>query len=587
MHSVMKNASAVLFRATGVQQARVPLLALALMFVVAVCAVSYLALASFFLRNAEQVAPQRAQFFASAMDTALARLEHLPYVLSIDNTTLDALVQNDASRLNPILETVAERAQAEFVYVLDINGRTIASSNYQDSDTLVGNNYTFRPYFRDAIAGGQGRFYAVGVTTGRPGYFIAEPVRAGDGTIFGVVVVKIAFEDLSRTLSNSGELVLVTNAQGVVLASSQTELIYGFIAPLSSFARRTLEEQQQFGDQTLFPLDWTSQEDRRAQLDGTNYVWTQAQLANEDWTLHLISLVSDFRRQALLYVAFGMTALLALAVAAAIYRAAQLRAALAISNADRQRLATEIEDRKSAETRLEEARLELARQNQLAALGQLSASITHELGQPISAMRNYLVAEEIATDAKPGSILPEMSGLVDRMQRILSQLRLFGRTPTTQSESFAAQQTVHAALKLVQHTADQSGVALEITMPQAPCALTGQPERFEQVIVNMLRNGIDAAQGQPNAKVRLNLVDQSDAISLRVSDNGPGLGDLNIADLREPFFSTKPSGKGMGLGLAISGQIVNEMGGTLHAENGPHQGAVFCVIFPKSSTANA
>lgn len=550
------------------------------------CALIYLALTAHFLRSEERLAPQRAQFFASAMDAALTRLEHLPHVLSLNASTKEALRTGDTAALNPVFADIATRSGAEFIYLLDREGRTLASSNYLEADSLVGNSYRFRPYFRDAIAGGEGRFYAVGVTTGRPGYFIAEPVRDAFGGIIGVVTVKISFADLSRTLSDSGQLVLVTNPQNVVLASSRAELVYGLLEPLSPAQEADLAEQQQFGDQSLFALDWASSEDRRARLDGVDYVWTTARLTNEDWTLHLISEVSSLRRQAIAYIAIGLMAVLALAVAASLYRAAQLRQALAISNADRQRLATEIEDRKNAEIRLEAARKELARQNQLAALGQLSASITHELGQPISAMRNYLVAEEIATGAAPGSILPEMTGLVDRMQRILGQLRLFGRTPSDLRETFDLGDTLLAARKLVAHTAREAGVTMTIEEPEPGCSLQGQPERFEQVIVNLLRNAIDAAEGHTGAAVHLSLAQDDCTLTIRVSDNGTGLGDLDITDLREPFFSTKPSGKGMGLGLAISGQIVNEMGGTLSAENNADDGATFLVTVPKGARAH-
>ena len=124
-------------------------------------------------------------------------------------------------------------------------------------------------------------------------------------------------------------------------------------------------------------------------------------------------------------------------------------------------------------------------------------------------------------------------------------------------------------------------MTLSVVLPEEPVTLTGQPQRFEQVIVNLLRNGIDAVAEQADPRVSVNLRETADAVILAVADTGPGLGDLDIADLREPFFSTKPSGKGMGLGLAISGQIVNEMGGTLLAQNGPDGGAVFTVTLPK------
>ncbi|MDP4990612.1 MAG: cache domain-containing protein [Marivita lacus] len=547
---------------------------------------SYLALASYFLRTEAAQTPERAQFFASSIDDALTRLEHLPYVLSIDESTVNALVTGETAELNPILADIASRAGAEFVFVLDLNGKTVASSNYRDTDSLVGKYYTFRPYFRDAVVGGAGRFYAVGVTTGRPGYFIAEPVRDETGTIQGVVTVKIGFNDLNRALSGNGELVLVADEQGVVLASSDPDLIYGYMAPLSDGDRRTLAEQQQFGGETLFPLDWTPESDRRARLDGTAYVWTKADLEEEDWSLHLLSEVRNSRRQALLYVAGGLMTLLLLTVAASVYRAAQLRSALALSNADRKRLTREIEERRNTEKKLESARSELAQKEQLAALGQLSASITHELGQPISAMRNYLVAEEIAANAEPNALWPQLSGLLDRMQRIVDQLRLFGRTSATGATAFPVQETVIAAAQLVQHTAREVGTRLTFDMPEEPVMVRGRPERFEQVIVNVLRNAIDATEGMDEGVVDLSMAERDDTVVVRIEDNGHGLGDLNIADLSKPFFSTKPSGKGMGLGLAISGQIINEMGGTLHAENKADRGAVFMITVPTQAASN-
>lgn len=553
----------------------------------AVAIISYFALAAYFLRTEAAQTPERAQFFASSIDDALTRLEHLPYVLSIDESTLGALVSGNTDEMNPILADIAERAGAEFVYVLDLNGKTVASSNYRDTDSLVGNYYTFRPYFRDAVAGGAGRFYAVGVTTGRPGYFIAEPVRDAEGTIHGVVTVKIGFNDLSRALSGNGELVLVADEQGVVLASSDPDLIYGYMSPLSDGNRRTLEEQQQFGNETLFPLDWVPESERRARLYGTAYVWTKANLEEENWSLHLLSEVRNSRRQALLYVAGGLMTLLLLTVAASVYRAAQLRNALAISNADRQRLTREIEERRIAEKKLESARTELAQKEQLAALGQLSASITHELGQPISAMRNYLVAEEIAANAGPNELWPRLSGLLDRMQRIVDQLRLFGRTSVSATTIFTVQDTVHAAVQLVQHTARDAGTDIILELPEGAVAVRGRPERFEQVIVNLLRNAIDATQGMDAAEVRLAMHQDTDSVVLSVADNGSGLGDLNIDDLSKPFFSTKPSGKGMGLGLAISGQIINEMHGALNARNAAHRGAVFEITLPKTGSADA
>jgi two-component system C4-dicarboxylate transport sensor histidine kinase DctB len=555
-------------------------LIVAVMCLVIVSISGYAALNAYFTSEKTRETPQRAQFFADAIGSALTRLAHLPYVLSIDPGTLAALQTDDVAALNPTLAAVAQRSGAEFVFLMDVDGRTIASSNYADTDSLVGRYYTFRPYFRSAMLGWQGRFYAVGVTTGRPGYFIAEPVRDASGTIFGVVVVKVPFRDLSRAIAESGELILVANSQGVVLAASEPRFLYGLVSALSDFDRATLEQQQQFGSQELSLLDWSEGPIGRVQLSGISYLLTRATLAEEDWTLLLLSDVAEIRRQALLFVAIALTATLSLIIAAALFRAAQLRQALAISNADRQRLETEIQDRRIAEANLDKARTELARKNQLAALGQLSASITHELGQPISAMKNYIAAEEIANDARPGSLSPELSGLVDRMQRIVDQLRLFGRNDPAKSDQFAVQDAIRTAVSLVQHTADAAGAVIALDLAETTLRTSGQANRFEQVLVNLLRNAIDAVADRPDGSVVLRLMDGDD-IEIKVADNGPGLGTLDMDDLKEPFFSTKPSGVGMGLGLAISAQIINEMGGTLDAETADAGGAVFRICLPK------
>ncbi|MDB4112036.1 ATP-binding protein, partial [Yoonia sp.] len=244
------------------------------------------------------------------------------------------------------------------------------------------------------------------------------------------------------------------------------------------------------------------------------------------------------------------------------------------------RLETEIHDRRMAEANLDKARSELARKNQLAALGQLSASITHELGQPISAMKNYLAAEEIAVDARPGSLSPQLTGLVDRMQRIVDQLRLFGRSDPAQNDQFVVQDAVRTAVSLVQHTADAAGATITLDLAQSPMRTRGQATRFEQVVVNLLRNAIDAVADLPDRAVVLRLIDADDVV-IEVADTGPGLGALDMDDLKEPFFSTKPSGVGMGLGLAISAQIINEMDGTLDARTAETGGAVFRISLPK------
>jgi len=180
----------------------------------------------------------------------------------------------------------------------------------------------------------------------------------------------------------------------------------------------------------------------------------------------------------------------------------------------------------------------------------------------------------------PGSVVPQISGLVDRMQRIVDQLRLFGRNDPDQVGAFEMQDALRNAVTMIQHTADAAGVKVTLDLPEHSAMTTGQATRFEQVIVNLARNAVDAIGQEPDGWVRITMGVGTDVV-IEVSVNGPGLGDLRMEDLIEPFFSTKPSGEGMGLGLAISAQIINEMGGTLEAHTSDDGGAIFRITLPK------
>lgn len=543
------------------------------------CALAYSTLNALFLRTASIQTPDRAAFLASTIDNSLNRLAHLPFVLSEMPKVLEALMTDSNDTLNPFLEAVAERSGAEFIFVMDINGRTLSSSNYRSPSSLVGEYYTFRPYFQAALTGRSGRFFAVGATTGRPGYFMAEAVRDAAGTIFGVMVVKINLGEVSRSWTNDGELVLVTNPEGVILASSDEALIFNLIRPLTAFARRAIEDQQQFGDHPLSLVDWRPLQGDRVRLNGRAFLWSTTHVSTEDWTIHVLSDVRGIYARSALVLTAIIAVVLVFAIAATLFRSARLRQALAVSNADRARLITEIEERRLAETRLHDAQEALTRKNRLAALGELSASITHELGQPISAMRNYLVAEEIATNSVPGQLAQPLHRLIDRMQRILDQLRSFARPAAQSAQNFLIADAVQSALSLMQHDASKLGITISSDLEDG-LMLHGDQPKLEQVIINLLRNAFDAVENSEVREVTINLNRSGDMGQLLIQDTGVGIGSFDISQLQEPFFTTKPSGRGMGLGLAISSQIIDDFGGRIEARETAGGGATFTIHLP-------
>ena len=265
-------------------------------------------------------------------------------------------------------------------------------------------------------------------------------------------------------------------------------------------------------------------------------------------------------------------------IGAALKRSEEEEAQLRAAN---ERLAIEIEDRRTAERRLKRTQDELESASRLAALGQLAASVTHELGQPIAAMRNYLAAAEIGS--KGGApMVGKIGALVDRMEGITRQLKFFARTEQDSFGPVDLCDALRASLALVAPNIETDEVMLDVELPKTPVIVRGNKLRLEQVMTNILLNALDAVElaDHPRIDVRCGMDDET--AWFEVMDNGHGLGEATLADLQEPFVTTRESGRGMGLGLAISSGIVNDHGGVMRADNREGVGAVFRVEFPSA-----
>lgn len=548
---------------------------------IAITLAGYFSLLNTFTHRAQDRAPARATALAGSIESALGRLDHLPYVIAQNPTIVVAMSMGETGQMNPLLAAIAQRSGAEVIYLMNLTGQTIAASNYDQPGSFVGQYYNFRPYFRDAVAGKTGYFFAVGVTTGRPGYFVSEPIRNARGTVIGVAVVKLGLNTLTAAWADSGETVLVANADGIVLAASDPSHEFRTLAPLPADVRAQIDARRQFGSSDLTPLDWSQTTPRRAQLDGVSYVTTTAPIPREGWQLTLLTDLRGIRAQALWYVAIGLAILVAIGGGAVLFRSARLNAALQLSIRDRRRLSREIDERRRAETKLHAAQAELARTSRLAALGQLSASITHELGQPISAMRNYITAAEIAAGAVPGGLNAQLSGLVARMQSITDQLRFFATPSRRDSEVVPLTAVLSGARLVMDPDLTHAGAQVTVIAPDTPIYVRGIQHRLEQVLVNLLKNALQSAADQTPPQLTITLTGDGTTARLTVTDNGPGLADKTMLEMQEPFMTTKSSGQGMGLGLAISAQIAQDHNGDITATDTPTGGASFSITLPQ------
>ncbi|MGR3623275.1 sensor histidine kinase [Pseudophaeobacter sp.] len=557
--------------------------------VVGIFRVSY----GYFVSEELAKAQGRLTLYQSTVNAEFERFSHLTHVLSRD-TFVIATAQGEATQeLNLRLEGFANQAGLDAIYLMDATGLTIAASNHADPGSFIGQNYAFRPYLQQALSGQQGRFYAIGTTTGLPGYFIADAVRDAQGEVLGVIAIKIGFAPLEQSWRGSGEQVLLANQDGVVLLSSNPQWRYQTLGALDQAQRQRIDASRQFPGQGLHPLDWAAISETRARIAGDERLHLIADRLHQGWELHYFA--SDDRAVARSWLVTALAVLLAgvalifvqiqrvRQVAVALRRSEQEEAKLRQANAQ---LAIEIAERNTAQRRLRRTERELERASRLAALGQLSASVTHELVQPIAAMRNHLAAAEIARPAMTG-LTDRIGGLVDRMEGIIRQLKFFARSEREEFQDVDLSAALSAALALVAPNIAEFQVEIEADTPDAQVLIRGSNLRVEQVMTNLLRNAIDAVEENAAPKVAVTIGVSNGQAWFQVADNGHGLGDATLNDLQEPFVSTRESGRGMGLGLAISASIINDHGGTMTAHNADSGGAVFTVTFPDADAEDA
>lgn len=522
--------------------------------------------------------------------TVVAELEqhsHLTHILARDTFVTEAVVGGGTGPLNARLEDFAKQSGLEAIYLMDANGVTIAASNFATESSFVGHNYGFRPYFKDALLGKHGRFYAIGMTTGLPGLFLADRVVVEGHEVAGVIAIKKGFSVLEDSWRRAGQQVILTNSDGVVLLASEPTWRYRALTPLTEAQKQEIGAVRQFSGQPLDPLQWRVKANNRAVIGGDERMHLVADDLPDGWQLHYFA--DDDRAVARSWLATAAVVFLAGAlmivfqvqrarrVGRALKRAEKEEAQLRSSN---QKLAVEVAERKAAEARLQKTQKELEQASRLAALGQLSASVTHELGQPIAAMRNHLAAAEI-NPQNAARLGGEISGLVGRMEGITRQLKFFATSSEETFEVFDLRAAMQAGLTLLAPNIEKGAVHVDLQQAEEPVWVRGNRLRLEQVITNVLRNACDAME-EEDAVSRLSVtVGQEGAVAyFDVADTGHGMGAASLPDLQEPFVTTRASGRGMGLGLAISASIIKDHDGTMIAQDRPEGGAVFRVELP-------
>lgn len=543
----------------------------------------------------EQLAEQNRQtldlYVANLLGT-LRRYEELPQILGGLPVLRQALQQPGDPLLqkiaNEALADIRRRTGADVIYLLQPDGTTQVASNWAQADSFVHRNFAFRPYYREAMQGRLARFFGLGTTSIKRGYYFASAVKE-DSRIIGVLVVKVDLEHIERLWGNSPEQLLVIDNYGVVILSSREDWRFHASRPLSAAER----------DEIHANIPYPVQDPKPLRLQQSDWLSQSRTLPETGWTVSIYAprtLIERPVRSVLLIGGATLLALLLLLTLLTLSRHHYLDRIALEAEAKRQleervlertrelenanaQLQQEVHEREQAQRELMRAQDEVVQAGKLTALGTMSASISHELNQPLAAIRSYadnarvLLDHQRTEDARGN--LEQISDLTTRMASIIAHLKAYARGARRAPENVQLQPAIEDALSMVASRRRAMNVELLRDVPDAPLWVQAGETRLRQILGNLLTNALDAlAEKAPPRRLWVIASQDQHGVTLTLRDNGPGFSEDALAHAHEPFFTTKTTAKGLGLGLAICDNLLRALGGRLEMGNHLEGGAV-------------
>ncbi|MET0172948.1 MAG: ATP-binding protein [Agrobacterium vaccinii] len=537
------------------------------------------------------------------LNVALERPRVLPLVLSRDRDMIEALENGGATieQLDRKLEDLIEGTQASVIYLTNLNGVTIASSNWRTPESFVGSNYAFRDYFKRALDTGRAEHYALGNVSRKPGLYISRRVDGPDGKALGVVIAKVEFSRLEADWNIGGRPVYIVDNNGVVLMTSIPEWRFKTVAPIAEARRKSIAESLQFGDEQLSLMPVTTLSTPGPQVAMVNvdaprslrgeYLRLELPVPTTEWKLHYLQpvdpTVNAAVRESRIIAAASLMPLLAIS---AIWlrrrqKAAEARAAAEQDRAElerrvqertidltmaRDRLQAEIVRHEQTAEELQSVQHELVKANRLSILGQVAAGVAHEINQPVATIRAFadnarvFLKRDRKQDADEN--LESIASLTERIGVITSDLKILARKGRTAAEPVSIRLVIEGAVVLLRSRFAGRMDALDIRLPEEAVLVSGSRIRLEQIVINLLQNALEAVEDVEQGRVEVQTQVVGDEVVLTISDNGPGIAQDIHEQLFSPFNTSKEGG--LGLGLVISRDIASDYGGRICVETG-------------------
>lgn len=506
----------------------------------------------------------------------------------------------DLAAVNERLVEVKTISKALEAYVIGRDGTTLAASNWNDPGTFVGKNFSFRPYFQDALAGETGRFFALGTTSLQRGYFFSAPIVV-DGTVAGVSVVKMGVGALEDVWRRSDRQVLVVDDAGVVFVSTEPQWHYRTTRPLSEQRRAEIVRTRQYPADSLSSFGLTVAADGTADApvstlaasgDGParRLLVSRWEMTDLGWTVVMLSPMRQIDRATLLATAMGAaiaTGLLALVWIVYERRMRALGAARMLAQ-NKRMLERQVADRtRELQATNEELRAMqkiVAINSKFAAIGKLSGGLCHEISQPLTAIDSQLfelrqtLTDGRLTEARDG--VGRLTALSNRISGIVQKLKGLARGSQIALDRVPLRRCAETVLETM--AADLEGVSVAVTGDEAgSIGVSAERILLEQVLINVVANACDAVREVADPAIAIDMSVGGGRAELSVRDNGSGFLKGQETESFEPFVTTKSGTGGLGLGLTIAQDAVNRFGGQITAGNnadGP--GAVVTISLP-------
>ena len=552
----------------------------AVLLVVAVIVVSVTnkLLTDRFTDSTRDRAELRLALYSGNLLAELRQAAIVPQLLARDPELIGALNSADYTASTRRLISFVEEIGAASLMLLDIDGRTVAATDRN----RLGSNHRSEAYFVDAIRANATIFSVAEREGGGYGFVYSRRVQMGPD-VLGVITVEVDLQKFGRAWAGISDAVIVTDSTGTIILT--TEPRWRGRTEEEALARQTPQNAIQRAIQAT--ADWTALPPD-AYLQGEAVMRLESRIPFRGWKMVSFTTYASVRERVngvLALEIMGFAILLALTFYALSRRTALRMALFQRESAELRSLNAalqrEIAERKRVQQTLAVAEQTLEQSSKLAALGEMSAAVSHELNQPLAAMKTYLAgARLLLRRNRPDEALSSfgrIDDLIERMGGITRQLKSYARKGQEAFSLVDMGDALASSLAMMEPQLRQRQVQISRIVPEGAVLVMGDRLRIEQVIVNLLRNAIDATQSERMPKIEV-MLSVGETATLSVRDNGPGIEDLDA--LFEPFYTTKQPGDGVGLGLAISSQIVTDLGGRLTARNGQIGGAVFEMQLP-------